>query len=883
MKCRLLLCSILWLSSSSALSGQGTPGTFSFTGSMSVQREQASATLITGCNCPADGKVLVAGGVIDGVSATTNTAELYDPATRAFTPTGTVNVARSGQAAALLPGGKVLIVGAFDSSGPSDAEIYDPVAGMFSCVAGVDPLTGNCNATLVNNSSALIATTLQSGKVLVTGLQTPTSGGQASTAAAIFDPIQASFTCVSGISSTPLVCNPSMNNPHTSGTATLLKNGQVLVAGGADRNVGDTNLAEIYDPTIATNGGFVAAGTLLTTRANHAAVLLKTGEVLVVGGGNESGNFNTAEVFANGSFAAVGTMAHVRLSPTATLLNDGTALITGGCCEVSNLQLASAEIYSPGTKTFVPTGNMNEARATHTATLLPSGQVLVAGGFFDLTAELYTPVSGGAPPPPSITSVLPNIGIQGQIIANVTVIGTHFATTCQPNLSLSFSGPGVVVSSCSSTPTQITADISIAGVATPGPSDVTVTNPDGQKDTRSGAFTIALAAPLATPAISVSTTSLDFSSFGPVHPNGSKLLILTVYNRTIAGQSGTAPLEIKSYGSSNPFSAFSGQLLTSPLIGPGQSADIGVTFSPTAGSTGTVKGLLQIDSNAGAISVELTGIAATTSSARPVLLSTDRCGKVSCMQPPIDIQAKYFDSAGNPIRAPRGWPVNADIIITNLTGTWYDLSVAVLAGTASAPTRVNFNPAQIPNSFPIAPNSYVRFPVNGVHLKFNQGDYLQFEATDKDFYVGLLFTLDMGVRGLLGVPLVDPSGAAASSFVILSENQGKVPTACAGDATQAVQDFNHLDIWAGSWDVVGFVGCAVDDPVLGPIVTDIISRALGPKQASTWVTKAPIIAEIAQGAVFTYNFFNLMIPLGAANLYSPSTGEVRVEAALPQH
>jgi Kelch motif protein len=90
---------------------------------MSVQRQLASATLISGCNCPADGQVLVAGGVIDGNTATTNTAELYDPATGKFTPTGTVNVARGGHVAAVLPGGKVLIVGAFDSPGPLDAEM----------------------------------------------------------------------------------------------------------------------------------------------------------------------------------------------------------------------------------------------------------------------------------------------------------------------------------------------------------------------------------------------------------------------------------------------------------------------------------------------------------------------------------------------------------------------------------------------------------------------------------------------------------------------------------------------------------------------------------------------------------------------------------------
>src|SRR5262249_44729561 len=147
-------------------------------------------------------------------------------------------------------------------------------------------------------------------------------------------------------------CNPSMASVHTSGTATLLQNGTVLVAGGSDPVNGVTNSAELYDPTVLPNGTFSITGSLLTTRANHAAVPLNTGEVLIVGGGNNSANFNTAEVYANGAFTSVGNMTHVRLYPEATLLNDGTVLVTGGCCEVSNAQLASAEVYNPSARSF---------------------------------------------------------------------------------------------------------------------------------------------------------------------------------------------------------------------------------------------------------------------------------------------------------------------------------------------------------------------------------------------------------------------------------------------------------------------------------------------------------------------------------------------------
>ena len=56
-----------------------------------------------------NGKILIAGGYIDGVTGCTNSAELYDPTTKTFSFTGNMNIGRQFHTAALLGDGKVLI------------------------------------------------------------------------------------------------------------------------------------------------------------------------------------------------------------------------------------------------------------------------------------------------------------------------------------------------------------------------------------------------------------------------------------------------------------------------------------------------------------------------------------------------------------------------------------------------------------------------------------------------------------------------------------------------------------------------------------------------------------------------------------------------------
>lgn len=76
-------------------------------------------------------------------------------------------------------------------------------------------------------------------------------------------------------------------------TATLLRNGKVLVAGGSSGgNV--TASAELYDPE---TGTFEATSSMSTARGGLTATLLLDGRVLIVGGWNSSGTLASAEVY----------------------------------------------------------------------------------------------------------------------------------------------------------------------------------------------------------------------------------------------------------------------------------------------------------------------------------------------------------------------------------------------------------------------------------------------------------------------------------------------------------------------------------------------------------------------------------------------------------
>jgi hypothetical protein len=213
------------------------------------------------------------------------------------------------------------------------------------------------------------ATLLPNGSILIAG---GSNGQDGKTGVEIYDPSTDTFSRTTN--------STTLSQPTTQHVAALLNNGLVLIAGGTN-GWSDTyyNNAFLYNP--GTDSVAASSGTLSMARAGSRAVTLNNGKVLIVGGEDVNGVDNLADLYtpATDSFATVtGGMASPRLYHTATLLPSGKVLIAGG--SNGTQVLSTLEVYDPTANTFTPLGSMSTARMAHSAVLLANGNVLIFGG-----------------------------------------------------------------------------------------------------------------------------------------------------------------------------------------------------------------------------------------------------------------------------------------------------------------------------------------------------------------------------------------------------------------------------------------------------------------------------------------------------------------------
>jgi hypothetical protein len=310
---------------------QSVSGTFSRTGNMTNARDGHTATLL------GNGTVLLTGGT--NATGTLITAEIFHPSNGTFTRTGNMLHARVGHTATLLGNGKVLVA----RGGSATAELFDPSTGKFTAV-------GNMSASRSN----AVAARLGNGQVLIIGGTAALDGiSIGSTVGDLFNPSTGKFKATA---------NSGTNTRYLAGAS--LQNGKVLIVGGMGpgpfcgicaRPLVSVNTGLLFNPSTAS-----FSSTASLTIFKHTATLLADGDVLVAGGARNQFRFcrsgcpyitgTRALVYAllynpaTGTFSTTANMTTARAVHTATLLGNGMVLVIGGI-DANGNALASAEIF----------------------------------------------------------------------------------------------------------------------------------------------------------------------------------------------------------------------------------------------------------------------------------------------------------------------------------------------------------------------------------------------------------------------------------------------------------------------------------------------------------------------------------------------------------
>jgi Kelch motif len=218
------------------------------------------------------------------------------------------------------------------------------------------------------------ATVLRDGRVLVVG-----GVGTAMndlTSVEIFDPRTGRWSLL-----------PALPQSRFSQSASLLPNGRVLEVGGiVNHTIARSTL--IFDPI---RDDFVPGPPTRFLHALQGALSLRDGRILIAGG--YGGGPEAYDPRSNSWRSAGATPARIR--PTMALLPSGSVLVAGGT-DRQERDLSTASVFHPETNRWTVTESLRAPRNSSIGGLLTDGRVLVAGGeqvneHLLRTAELYNP------------------------------------------------------------------------------------------------------------------------------------------------------------------------------------------------------------------------------------------------------------------------------------------------------------------------------------------------------------------------------------------------------------------------------------------------------------------------------------------------------------
>lgn len=324
---------------------------------MTVQRYMHTATLL------ADGRVLVAGGDLDGNANSTSSVEIYQPTTNTWVTVASMHTARHRHEAVRLQDGRILVIAGWNTA---STEVYDPATGVWTETGDV-PLGGiYIRAVVLDNGNVLAVNSI------------------GTTNASLFNPTTNQWSETANFTTHRFLLG-----------MVKLADGRVMVSGGRDSSSTNLDTTEIYDPQ---TGLWTAAAPMGTAREEHFMVLLNDGRVLVAGGNNQAtGLVKSAEIYdpTLNTWMVIPDLNLPHLQGRAVLLADSRVLVAGGNPGFDDARFV--EILDPTTFTWEFTGSFLYHRVNLTTTLLPDGRVLAAGGAgsggYLNTTEIFDPAA----------------------------------------------------------------------------------------------------------------------------------------------------------------------------------------------------------------------------------------------------------------------------------------------------------------------------------------------------------------------------------------------------------------------------------------------------------------------------------------------------------
>ncbi|MBI3298308.1 MAG: hypothetical protein HYZ75_09105 [Elusimicrobia bacterium] len=368
-----------------------------------------------------DGKVLAAGG--SDASGALVTSELFNPGPRTWSQAADMKQRRSHHTASLLTNGTVLAVGGFttvtNSTGVTNhADIFYPDSAAWVPTAPMGSSRAYHSSVLLPDGNLLVMGGFANGQYL-SGTEVFFSTGH------------------KWVGAPAIGAGAGGPEARAQFTATLLRDGRILVVGGLNATSGVLQTSWLFNPQTWT---WAAGGALNTRRHSHTATLLRDGRVIVIGGNNGTGEIGQAEIYnpATNTWTrttAIGNDLGIpRLNHTATLLPDGKILIAGGFTALGG-PIIDDEGFDVDFSSFQMQGRLPQARGDSGTVLLRDGFLLHAGGFDGLSYQASAEIqyygafpdvvtqAGGVPRRPAIQFTTPNRFLPG---TPVTATGSNF-------------------------------------------------------------------------------------------------------------------------------------------------------------------------------------------------------------------------------------------------------------------------------------------------------------------------------------------------------------------------------------------------------------------------------------------------------------------------